>query len=741
MLKLAKYLKPFTISVIAALVLLFAQAMFDLSLPNYMSDIVNTGIQKGGITEIAPKAISETGMSLMQKFMNDTDKAAVIAAYVPINDANGDVHADAINIYPKAEEQNAYVLTSPSAEADNAFARASYALIELVKQFQSDGSHTTGDNAQTTIDISKMEQLLPMLEQMPQEKIDEIINTAASAADMIVQQTGAVFVKSFYTQLGADTDAIQTNYIFLTGLKMLGMSLLITICSVGVGFFASRLGAGVAKNLRHDVFQKVTSFTSAEMDKFSTASLITRTTNDVTQIQGFLTMGLRILCFAPIMGIGGAIMALNKSTSMSWIIALAVIILIGVIGTIFAIAMPKFTKMQTLVDRLNLVSRENLSGMMVIRAFNTQKFEEDRFDKANVDLVKNTQFVFRTVTFMMPIMTIIMNAVTLLIVWVGGKQIAASTMQVGDMMAFMQYAMQIIMSFLMISMMFIMLPRASVSGKRIHEVLSSESSVRDAQVPKTLGNKVKGEVEFKDVSFKYYGADEPVLENISFTANAGETTAFIGSTGSGKSTLINLVPRFYDVTSGSVKIDGVDVRDISQHELRNKIGYVPQKAILFSGTVATNMRLGDENASQQVLSDAAATAQAAEFIEKLENGYEYEISQGGTNVSGGQRQRLAIARALVKKAPIYIFDDTFSALDFKTDAALRGALAGYTGGATVFIVAQRISTIVNADKIVVLDEGKIAGIGTHTQLMDNCQPYREIAFSQLPKEELQAWLK
>lgn len=741
MLKLAKYLKPFAISAAAALVLLFAQAMFDLSLPNYMSDIVNTGIQKGGITEIAPKAISQTGMELMQKFMSETDKAAVAAAYLSVDKTSEAAKADALKLYPKAQEQNAYILTKPSAEADNAFARSSYALIELVKEFSSDGSHATGDNAQTTIDMSKMEQFLPMLGQLPAEKIDEAISTAASAADMLVQQTGAVFVKSFYTQLGADTDAIQTNYIFLTGLKMLGISLLITICAVGVGFFASRLGAGVAKNLRHDVFQKVTSFTSAEMDKFSTASLITRTTNDVTQIQGFLTMGLRILCFAPIMGIGGAIMALNKSTSMSWIIVLAVVILIGVIGTIFAIAMPRFTKMQTLVDRLNLVSRENLSGMMVIRAFNTQKFEEERFDKANQDLVKNTQFVFRTVTFMMPIMTIIMNAVTLLIVWVGGKQIAASTMQVGDMMAFMQYAMQIIMSFLMISMMFIMLPRASVSAKRIYEVLSSESSVRDAKSAKTLGKKVKGEVEFNDVSFRYHGADEPVLENITFTANAGETTAFIGSTGSGKSTLINLIPRFYDVTQGSVKIDGVDVRDITQHELREKIGYVPQKAVLFSGTVATNMRLGDENAPQEVLSDAAATAQAAEFIEKLEGGFEYEISQGGTNVSGGQRQRLAIARALVKKAPIYIFDDTFSALDFKTDAALRAALAGYTGGATVFIVAQRISTIVNADKIVVLDEGRVAGIGTHTQLMDSCEPYREIAFSQLPKEELQAWLK
>lgn len=740
MLKLAKYLKPFSVTLVVALVLLFGQAMFDLTLPNLMSDIVNTGIQKGGITEIAPKALSDTAMLLMQRFMSEADREVVNAAYSPINKLSVGQSEDAVKSFPQAGEKNAFVLSAPSDDADNAFARSSYAFIEFMKTLQ-DSSHTTGSNSQTAIDMSQLSQLAAIIDKMPQAEIDNAISLAAAAPDMMLQQTGAVFVKSFYTELGADTDAIQINYIVLTGLKMLGFSLLITICAVGVGFFASRLGAGVARDLRKDVFAKVTSFTSAEMDKFSTASLITRTTNDVTQVQTFLTMGLRILCFAPIMGIGGAIMALRKSPSMAWIIALAVIVLIAVIGTIFAIAMPKFTKMQTLVDRLNLVSRENLSGMMVIRAFNTQKFEEDRFDKANKDLVGNTQFVFRTVTFMMPIMTIIMNAATLLIVWVGGKQIAASNMQVGDMMAFMQYAMQIIFSFLMISMMFIMLPRASVSAKRIYEILKSDSSVRDPKSPRTLGDKVRGEVAFDNVSFRYHGADEAVLENITFTANAGETTAFIGSTGSGKSTIINLIPRFYDVTQGSVKIDGIDVRDITQHELRQKIGYVPQKATLFSGTVATNMRLGDTDAPNELLSEAATTAQAMDFINKLENGFDYDISQGGTNVSGGQRQRLSIARALVKKAPIYIFDDTFSALDFKTDASLRAALAGYTGGATVFIVAQRISTIVNADKIVVLDEGKIAGIGTHSQLMESCEPYREIAFSQLPKEELKAWQK
>ena len=517
---------------------------------------------------------------------------------------------------------------------------------------------------------------------------------------------------------------------------MLLMALLLAVCAISVGFCGSRMGAGIARDLRRDIFAKVTSFTNNEYDKFGTASLITRSTNDVTQVQGLVTMGLRIMCYAPIIGIGGTIMALSKSVSMAWVIALAVVLILGLICTISAIAMPRFKIMQQLVDKLNLVSRENLSGMMVIRAFATQDFEEKRFDKANKDLADNNLFVFRAMATMMPVMMLVMNGVSLLIVWVGGHQIADSAMQVGDMMAFIQYTMQIIMSFLMISMMFVMVPRASVSAGRIADVLASESSVQDAPQPRHLPEKVKGLVQFNDVSFHYEGADENVLEHVTFTARPGETTAFIGSTGSGKSTLINLIPRFYDVSAGSVTVDGVDVRGIPQHELRDAIGYVPQKGVLFSGDISSNLRYGGEDADADVLRRAAEVAQATEFIDELPDGFETAISQGGTNVSGGQRQRLSIARALVKKAPVYIFDDTFSALDFKTDAKLRKALKGYTEGATVLIVAQRVSTIMHAEQIVVLDEGRVMGIGTHRELLASCKTYREIAESQLSKEEL-----
>ena len=552
----------------------------------------------------------------------------------------------------------------------------------------------------------------------------------------MTEQTGAVLVKSFYLSLGADTDSIQTNYILTVGVKMLGLTVLLTGCAVGAGFCLAKLGAGVGRDLRRDVFAKVSYFNNSEMDRFSTASLITRSTNDITQIQNFLSMGFRMLCFAPIMGIGGLIMGLSTCVSLAWVLALALIIMLGLILILFSVALPRFKKMQSLVDRLNLVSREELSGIMVVRAFANQNFIQQRFDKANRDLTGNTLFVNRAMATMMPIMTFVMNGISLLIVWFGGKQIAQSNLQVGDMMAFIQYAMHVIMSFLFISMMFIMVPRASVSADRISEILTTENKVADKEQPKHFAQKVNGEVEFRDVSFHYDGADADVLEHISFTAKPGQTTAFIGSTGSGKSTLINLIPRFYDVSDGKITIDGIDVRDLPQKELRDKIGYVPQKGLLFSGTIASNLRYGDEQATQQTLEQSAQVAQASEFINELEQGFDTEISQGGTNVSGGQRQRLSIARALVKKAPIYIFDDTFSALDFKTDAKLRKALREYTQNATVFIVAQRVSTIMQADQIVVLDEGKIVGIGKHEDLLKNCKIYREIAESQLSKEEL-----
>lgn len=739
MLKLVRYLKPYIALLLVGIVLLFGQAILELELPNVMSSIVNDGIQKGGITQSAPDAISPEAMQLMRVFMPQEGREAVEAAYAPTQALD-----DLQQTYPDATAQTLVKSDALTAEQNDAvsgaFSTASYALIQVLQDAaaqsgQSLTAEQSGEGA-AQFDMTQITALMPVLMQMPQESIDTAISAAAVLPESTTAQTAAVFVKSFYQQLGRDTDEIQTNFILFTGLKMLGLCVIITVCALGAGYCLSRLGAGVARDLRHDVFARVTTFTNNEMDKFSTASLITRTTNDITQLQGFLTMGFRMLCFAPIMGIGGIIMALQKSVSMAWTIGLAVILLLGIIGVLFVVAMPRFKKMQTLVDRLNLVSREHLSGMMVIRAFATQDFEEDRFDKANKDLTGNTLFVNRAMATMMPFMMLIMNTVMLLIVWVGGHQIEQSTMQVGDMMAFMQYAMHVIMSFLFISMMFVMVPRASVSAERIHEVITTPSTVLDPPQPKELATPVRGEIAFNDVTFRYEGADENVLEHVSFTAKPGQTTAFIGSTGSGKSTLINLIPRFYDATEGSITIDGVDVRDITQHRLRELIGYVPQKGMLFSGDINSNLRYGDENASAETLQRAAEVAQATEFIDKLDDGFSTAISQGGTNVSGGQRQRLSIARALVKKAPIYIFDDTFSALDFKTDARLRRALKGYTENATVMIVAQRISTIMHAEQIVVLSEGRVMGIGTHEQLLKDCETYREIAQSQLSKEEL-----
>ena len=736
MLKLKRYLKPYLGLLLVGVALLFGQAMLELTLPNYMSDIVNVGLQQGGITQAAPEVIDSDAMAMMQMFMSEEDKALVDAAYQPLGERED---ADKLKeTYPNAGDEDLALAADPENGANDAFNRAAYALVNMMEELApADSSTETEEQASGTLGAGAMAQLTAMLQSGAlDEQLNEAIATAAVTPESMLEQTGVVLTKSFYTQLGADTDAIQTSYILKVGLRMAGLAILLTVCAISAGFCMARLGAGVGRDLRRDVFRKVSYFNNNEMDQFSGASLITRSTNDITQVQNFLSIGLRMMCFAPIMGMGGLIMGLSKCLNLAWVLALALIVMLGLILTLFAVAMPRFKKMQTLIDRLNLVSREELSGLMVVRAFSNQPFMQNRFEKANKDLTGNTLFVNRAMATMMPFMMLVMNGLSLLIVWFGGKQIAASNLQVGDMMAFIQYAMQVIMSFLFISMMFIMVPRASVSAERINEVLTCESTVADPAQPTEMNHPVKGVVEFKDVSFRYEGADANVLEHVSFTARPGETVAFIGATGSGKSTLVNLIPRFYDATEGSITVDGVDVRQLRQKDLRDAIGYVPQKGLLFSGTVATNLRYGRADASDELLKESADIAQATEFIQTLENGMDTAISQGGTNVSGGQRQRLSIARALVKQAPIYIFDDTFSALDFKTDAKLRAALKGYTEQSTVFIVAQRVSTIMHADQILVLDEGRVVGKGTHEELLKNCEIYREIAESQLSKEEL-----
>ncbi len=737
--KILSYLKPYVVWVLACVALLFGQAMCDLSLPNLMSDIVNVGIQQSGIEETSPKAISEDGLKLMKTFMSEEDWQLIEETYTLVQAGDPAYAKD----YPESANRNIYVRKSDDPALGTAFGRSSLTFMNFMKQTaeQSGEALSSSDSSSLTdgleeLDFSPLYAMQPQFDQMPSSAFDDARKTADATDDSLLDQVGVVMVKQFYNELGVDTGKIRSNYIWITGVKMLALTLAGALATILVGLLASRIGAGIARSLRHDVFSKVESFANAEFDKFSTASLITRTTNDVTQVQMLLIMGIRMICYAPIMGIGGIVMAVGKSVSMTWIIALGVVILIGLVLAIFLVAMPKFKLVQKLVDKLNLVTRESLSGMMVIRAFGTQRFEEDRFEKANSDLTRVHLFVNRVMVFMMPAMMFIMNGISLVIMWVGSHQIEASTMQVGDMMAFMQYAMQIIMSFLMIAMMFIMVPRAAVSADRIAEVLNTEPSILDPERPKTLAGQARGRVEFRHVSFRYGNAEEDVLHDITFTAEPGQTTAFIGSTGSGKSTLVNLIPRFYDVTEGEILIDGVNVRELTQHELHDMIGYVPQKGVLFSGDIASNLRYGRPEASDEALDKAARIAQAADFIAATEGGMHNEIAQGGGNVSGGQKQRLSIARALVKEAPIYIFDDSFSALDFKTDAALRRALKEETGDSTVLLVAQRVSTIMNAEQIVVLDEGRVAGIGNHAELLQTCDIYREIAQSQLTKEEM-----
>ena len=743
LIKLVKYLKPFLVGLVVTVALLFIQAASDLNLPNYMSQIVNVGIQQSGIEHAAPDALSENGMKLMSAFMSDSEKELVLEHYALVTgtdtDANGNAYSET---YPKAAEPfyvKDEVGSDVQTQLDQAFGSATWTLMSVVKEMGGASSASNSESLESgemNIDMAKLYQALPMIGSLPESVISAAREETLTTGDTMLKQSGILLAKAFNNELGVDVGAIQTAFIVKIGLQMLAIALVGGIATILVSFFSSRIAAGVAKNLRKDIFEKVEGFSSGEFDKFSTASLITRCTNDVTQIQMLLMIGIRMICYAPILGIGGIGMAIQKSPSMSWIIAVACVVLAGLILVVMSVTLPKFKLVQKLIDRLNLVSRENLSGMMVIRAFGAQSHEKTRFGAANQDLTGTQLFINRVMVFMMPVMMLIMNGITLVIVWVGAHQIASATMQVGDMMAFMQYAMQIISAFLMISMMFIFVPRAAISATRIAEVLGTRYTVIDPPSPKAFDANQKGLVEFRGVSFRYSGAEENALSDISFTALPGKMTAIIGPTGSGKSTLASLMLRFADVSRGQVLIGGMDVREVAQKDLRKRIGYVPQKGMLLSGTVASNIRYGNKDASDQEMEAVASVAQAMEFIQENPERFDASIAQGGTNVSGGQKQRLSIARALAKNPEIFIFDDSFSALDFKTDIALRRALKEHTSESTVIVVAQRVGTIMNAEQIIVLDDGRIVGCGTHRELLKNCPLYYEIASSQLSQEEL-----
>jgi len=745
MLRLLKYLKPYLLLILLAIVLLFVQANADLALPDYLSKIVNIGIQQGGVPNAIPVAIRQTEMNKLIIFMSPEDKTRVLSDYNLV-DKNSPAYAVDVKQYPDLANEPVYVLNKiDSAETTwlNPVMGKPFLIVSGIQQVVADPTKAAAMATSMGFDLSKLPagvDIFSVLGKLPAAQLAQLGSTFeskfATLGDSMIIQAATAPIKTEYIALGMDTGKLSSNYIIHIGILMLLVTLLSGTCTIIVGYLSAQTAAGLARDLRRNVFQRVESFSSTEFDKFSTASLITRSTNDVTQIQMVVIMMMRMVFYAPIIGIGGVIRAIGKSANMWWIIALAVVVLLGMILTVFSIALPKFKIIQSLTDRLNLVTRENLSGMMVIRAFNMQSFEEARFDIANKDATSNLLFINRIMVIMMPVMMMVMNVVTLLIIWVGAHQVAASTMQVGDMMAFMQYAMQILFAFLMLAMMFIILPRAAVAGDRIADVLETDPVIKDPQDPKHFYEPFKGTVEFRNVTFHYPGAEEDVLHNISFTAQPGQTTALIGTTGSGKSTIVSLIPRFYDVSEGAIYVDGIDIRDITQHELRTKIGYVPQKGTLFSGTFESNLLYGDENASDEELKVAAEVSQASEFIFENPEGMQTEVAQGGTNVSGGQKQRLAIARALVKKPCIYIFDDSFSSLDFKTDAALRKALKEHTGSSTMFLVTQRIATIKNAEQIIVLDEGKIVGKGSHVELMRDSEVYRGIALSQLSMEEL-----
>ena len=738
--KLFKFLKPYTAAVAAIICILVVQAYCDLSLPTYTSDIVNVGIQQGGIDETVPDTISKKDLNHLLLLVPSDRQKTVKNAYtesVEKYDYNGTVMELKASVKEdeKKMDRLSEILGKPMLMAAG-FDSGSDMTQKIEEQMRTQMSGIPN--------VDKMD-IYDMLEFMGAEGRNALIGQMDqqmdSMQDSMIAQAAAGYIKDAYTHIGIDTDQIETTYILRTGAKMLALAFLGMAASILVGLLASRVGAGVGRRLRENVFRKVVGFSNAEFDKFSTASLITRSTNDIQQIQLLLVMILRMVLYAPIMAIGGIWKVFHTNVDMSWIIGLAVAVIIVIVGFLFLVVMPKFKLIQNQVDKLNLVSREILTGLSVIRAFGTQKHEEERFDDANKALTKTNLFVNRAMTFMMPLMMFVMNSIAVLIVWVGGHSINDGAMQVGDMIAFIQYTMQIIMAFLMICMISVMLPRAAVSAGRVDEVLTSETMIHDPKNPSHIPEEGKGKIVFDHVSFRYPGAEEDVLHDISFTAEPGKTTAFIGSTGCGKSTLVNLIPRFYDVTDGKITIDGKDIRNVSQHELREKLGYVPQKAVLFSGDIASNILYGNPDGSEAEMTEAATIAQATEFIEQKKKKYKSTISQGGSNVSGGQKQRLSIARAIAKHPDVYIFDDSFSALDYKTDATLRAKLKEKTSESTVMIVAQRISTILHADQIIVLDDGQIVGKGTHKELLKNCEAYYQIASSQLSEKELEEDLK
>lgn len=735
MLKLTKYIKKYWMFILLCIGLVFVQSQSELALPDYMSNIVTNGIQSSGFHGPVSEVLTQKTYDHLMLFASNSEKEVIKNAY----SFKETIDQDIKDRFPKLEK--GYILNELSKDEEEKLESALVKPMIMVssidamdpssKEFKEQfGTLPEGMSVYDALSMMGQETIDKML-----EKVDAQMETMGESTLLIASGNG---VKLEYTKLGCDVDSIQSQYILMSGLKMLGIALIGSIAAMSSAFISSRVGAALARDLRKAVFEKVESFSNNEFNKFSTASLITRTTNDITQVQMLMVMLLRIVLFAPMMGIGALYKAITHSPSMTWIIAMILIVIIAILIIVMVVVMPKFKIVQSLIDKLNLTMRENLSGVLVIRAFGNEKHSEQRFDRANDDLTKVNLFVNRAMATLMPIMMFIMNIATVLVVWVGAKQLDLGHIAIGEMMAFIQYAMHIIMSFLFIAMIFIMVPRASVAGTRIYEVLSTELTIKDPEVPKEFDDHKKGLIEFKDVTFKYPGAKEAVLSHIDFTARPGETTAFIGSTGSGKSTLINLIPRFYDVSEGSVCIDGVDIRDVKQHDLRERIGIVPQKGILFSGTIRSNLQYGAKDATDEELQEIIEIAQAKEFVDAKPKGLDEEIAQGGTNVSGGQKQRLAIARALAKNAEILIFDDSFSALDFKTDAKLRQELNKLTKKTknTVLIVGQRIASIMSADQIIVLDEGRIVGKGTHEELMKDCEVYQEIAYSQLSKEEL-----